>query len=183
MARIDWKSVVGSVAPTIAKSLGGPLAGTAVNALSQAVLGKPTATEAEVAEVLVKQGSPETLAKLKEADLQYAVKMKELGIDLEAIAVKDRMSARLREIALKDFTPKLLALCYTGGYFLVLYYLWKKGLPTFKDLPGYGLSVKDLINMLLGVLSAAQIAIISYYFGSSASSTHKSDILENMAKK
>lgn len=180
MASIDWKSIIGSVAPTIATALGGPLAGTAVNAVSQAVLGKPGGTQAEIAEAVAKSGNPEMLEKLKEAELQYAAKMKELGIDLEKIVVKDRMSARIREIALKDMTPKILALSYTMGYFLILYYLWRNGMPTF-DNPNY--SVKDLINTLLGVLSAAQMSIISYYFGSSASSAQKSDILEKMAKQ
>lgn len=180
MARIDWKSIVGSVAPTIAKALGGPLAGSAVNAVSVAVLGKPDGTQAEVAAVLAKSNGPDMLLKLKEAEMQYAVKMKELGVNLERILVKDRVSARLREVALKDVTPKILALFYTVGYFFILFYLWDKGIPDFGD-PKY--NVKELINTLFGVLSAAQMAIITYYFGSSASSTQKSEIMENMSKK
>lgn len=184
MARIDWKSIIGSVAPTIATALGGPLAGTAVNAVSQAVLGKPNGTQAEIAEVLTKSSNPEMLEKLKEAEMQYAAKMKELDVDLERIAVKDRMSARLREVALKDITPKILAFAYTLGYFFVLWLLWKKGMPTFKGIPPEQVvNVRDLINTLFGVLSAAQMAIITYYFGSSASSAQKSEILEKMAKK
>jgi hypothetical protein len=181
MARLDWKSLIGSVAPTIATALGGPLAGTAVNAVSQAVLGKPNGTQAEIAEVLTKSGNPEVLEKLKEAEMQYATKMKELGVDVEKIGVKDRMGARLREVALKDMTPKVLALSYTVGYFIILYYLWREGVPHFDEFPNY--NAKDLISTLLGVLSAAQMAIITYYFGSSASSAQKSEMLEKLTKR
>jgi hypothetical protein len=181
MARVEWKSIIGSVAPSLAKALGGPLAGTAVSAVSQALLGKPSGTQAEITEVLTKSNNPEILLKLKEADTQYAVKMKELGVDLEKIAVKDRAGARLREVALKDITPKILAFAYTFGYFFILWLLWTKGMPVFEKFPES--NVTDLINTLFGVLSAAQLAIITYYFGSSAGSAQKSNILERQAKK
>jgi hypothetical protein len=176
---IDWKSIVGSVAPTIATALGGPLAGMAVNAVSQAVLGKPNGSEAEIANAIAASNNPDILLKLKQAENDFAAKMQQLNIDLEKIAAEDRASARAREIAVKDKTPTILAYGYTLGYFLVLaflIYLGSRG----KQLDG---ASKDLVNVLLGILSAAEVAIIAYYFGSSSGSAAKSVTIEKLAEK
>jgi hypothetical protein len=176
MEKADWKSIVGSVAPTIATALGGPLAGMAVSAISQAVLGKPDASETDVANAVAKANSPETLTKLKEAENTFALKMKELDINVEKIAAEDRASARTREIALKDKTPRNLAYGYTIGYFIVLALIVCQG-----DKIAAG--VKDLVNILLGILSAAQMAIVTYYFGSSSGSAKKSEMLDQQLLK
>jgi hypothetical protein len=110
--------LIGSVAPTIATALGGPLAGMATSAISKAVLGKATGTQDEIVAVLEKSNNPDILLKLKEAELAFATKMKELDIDVAKIDAEDRASARQREIAKKDWMPKALALLYTVGYFL-----------------------------------------------------------------
>ncbi|MBI5874897.1 MAG: hypothetical protein HZB81_03470 [Deltaproteobacteria bacterium] len=129
MPNTDWKSIVGSVAPTIATALGGPLAGMAVSAISQAVLGKPDADEAEIGEAIVKSNNPEILLKLKTAEQEFAAKMKQLDIDMEKIAADDRASARQREVAVKDTTPRNLAYLYTVGYFVMISALFKFGVP------------------------------------------------------
>lgn len=175
MPNTDWKSIVGSVAPTIAAALGGPLVGMAASALSQAILGKPDASEAEIGEALSKSNNPEILLKLKTAEQEFAARMKELDINLEKIAADDRASARQREIAVKDNTPRNLAYLYTGGYFIMLAALFKFGVPDEGS--------KDLLNTLIGILSAAEVGIITYYFGSSAGSARKSEMLDKMLKK
>ena len=172
MARIDWRSIVGTVAPTIATALGGPLAGMAVSAVSQAVLGKPDATEPELEQAIVQSNNPEVLLKLKQAELAFAEKMQKLDIDLEGLASEDRESARQREVAIRDWMPKALALCYTIAYFVVLWLLWQ--IPVPKE-------AKELINTLFGILSAAQMSIIGYYFGSSAGSARKSQTIESLS--
>lgn len=174
MPNTDWKSIVGSVAPTIATALGGPLAGMAVSAISQAVLGKPDAAEAEIGEAIVKSNNPEILLKLKTAEQEFAAKMKELDIDLEKIAADDRASARQREVAVKDTTPRNLAYLYTGGYFVMIAALFKFGVPE---------ESRDLLNTLVGILSAAEVGIITYYFGSSAGSAKKSEMMDKLLKK
>lgn len=176
MGKVDWKSIVSSVAPTIASALGGPLAGMAVNAIAEKVLGKSEASETEVADVIAKANNPELLLKLKEAEDAFATRMKELDIDLEKMASEDRASARAREIAVRDKTPSILAYVYTIGYFVVLgVIIWQGARIDAK--------VNDLINILLGVLSAAEVGIINYYFGSSAGSTKKTDTMNELLKK
>jgi len=40
-----------------------------------------------------------------------------------------------------------------------------------------------LINTLFGIISAAQMSIICYYFGSSAGSARKSEMIEQSMKR
>ena len=176
MEKVDWKSIVGSVAPTIATALGGPLAGMAVSAVSQAVLGKPDASETDVASAIAKEKDPQILVKLKEAEFAFAAKMTELDIDIEKISAEDRASARAREIAVRDKTPRNLAYFYTIGYFVILALIVCQG----DKIPE---NVKDLINILLGILSAAQMGIVTYYFGSSSGSAKKSEMLDLQLQK
>jgi hypothetical protein len=174
MARIDWKGLIGTVAPTIATAFGGPLAGMATSAVSKALLGKPDGTETEIADTIAKSTDPDILLKIKQAEQEFAAKMKQLDIDVYKLDADDRANARAREIALKDWMPKVLALLYTVGYFIILGLMWKFPPPA---------DSKDLINTLFGIISAAQMAIITYYFGSSAGSARKSEMIEQTMKK
>ena len=166
----DWKSIIASVAPTLATALGGPFAGMAVAAISKAVLGKEDGTENEIAEVFA-SGNPDILAKIKEVDANFKLQMKKLDIDLEALAAADRDSARKRETETKDPTVRRLAYFYTFLYFLVLWAVWKYPIPA---------ESKDLLMILLGVLTGAQVQILNYYFGSSSGSSKKTDVLDRL---
>ncbi len=171
--KFDWKSLVRQVAPAIASTFGGPLAGMGVSALSTALLGKPDGTEADVA-VALATATPDTLLKIKQADQQFAVDMKKLDIDFEKIAADDRASARQREVAVKDNTPRVLAYVYTAGYFAMIAFLFKYGVPDANT---------DLINILVGILSTVQVAIITYYFGSSHGSAAKTALMAGLEKR
>lgn len=167
-----WKKILGAVAPTLATALGGPLAGAAVGALSKAVLNKDDGTEEEISQV-VSSGNPETLLKLKEADNTFKLEMQRLGVDLEALHAKDRDSARQREIAVRDNTPKILASVVVVGFFGVLAYMFKYGVPKEGD---------EALLILLGALGAGFGMVLSYYFGSSSGSMQKTAIMERLTK-
>lgn len=166
----DWKSLVRTVAPSIASVFGTPLAGMAVSAVANAVLGPEEAKEnpEKKLEAALATANPELLQKIKQADQDFKLKMEQLGVDLEKVAAEDRASARAREIAVKDKTPQILAFSYTLGYFALLFVVM------FHDLPD---AAHDLLNTLIGVLSAAQVGIMTYYFGSSAGSARKTELL------
>ena len=100
--------LVGSVAPTIATALGGPVAGMAVKALSNALLGHADGTEDEINAALANP-TADQLAALKKIDADFKVQMKSLDIDLERIAASDRDSARNYAIMTHDLTPRVLA--------------------------------------------------------------------------
>ena len=168
----DWKDVIKAVSPGIAGLLGGPLAATAVQALSQALLGKPDGTEAEVAAIAV-SGSPEALTRIKEAETSLKTALANAGVRLDEIAAGDRDSARRREIGTKDNTTKILAYCYTVGYFVMTATLLKTVVNE---------DMKDIVIALISIMSAAQLNIVNYYFGSSRSSAEKSNLIDRLSR-
>ncbi len=167
-------NLVRTVAPTIATAVGGPLAGMATRAISEALLGKPDGTEQELVEAAAK-ATPEQLLALKKAENDFAVRMRELDVDLERIANEDRNSARDREIKTKDWTPRLLAASITVGYFGVLFFMLLNGLPTTGG--------SEAMLVMLGTLGTAWGGVVAYYFGSSAGSKEKTDAMNKMVRK
>lgn len=167
-------NLVRTVAPSIASAVGGPLAGMATKAISEALLGKPDGTEEELAQAATK-ATPEQLLALKKAENDFALQMRELDIDLERIAGADRDSARNREIKTKDWTPKLLAGGITVGYFGVLFYMLTHGLPTTGG--------SEAMLVMLGTLGTAFGGVMAYYFGSSAGSKEKTEAMNRMVSK
>lgn len=165
---MDWRKIVATVAPALGTALGGPLGGMAVAAVSDALLGKPQGTEGEIVAALT-AGGPDALLKLKQADQAFAQKMRELDLDLERIHQADRASARDREARAGDsWTPRLLAGLVTVGFFGVLAWLLAYGKPEAGG---------DALLVMLGALGGAWASIISYYFGSSAGSAAKTQLL------
>lgn len=166
-------NLVRTVAPTIASAVGGPLAGMATRAISEALLGKPDGSEQELAEAAAK-ATPEQLLALKQAENDFAIKMRELDIDLERIANEDRNSARNREVATKDWTPRILAGLITVGYFGALFYMLRNGLPQHGG--------SEAMLVMLGTLGTAWGGVVAYYFGSSAGSKAKDEAMRRNAK-
>ncbi len=169
----DWRALVKSIAPTIGTALGGPLGGVAGMALAK-VLGVPDASSGDdtALAAAVQGASPSQLIALKEADQAFAVQMERLGFEniqaLEAIAAGDRANARDREVKTGDWTPKALAIVITLGFFGLLGYLMKSEPPA---------GSRDILNIMLGSLGAAWLGVVTYYFGSSAGSARKDEIL------
>lgn len=166
--REDWKKLVKTVAPGLATVIGGPLWGAAVQSISEATLGRPDGSEEEVA-VAVATGGAEALAKLKEGERAFLARMKELDIDVEKIHQADRADARAMAANTGDvWTPRLLALGITSGFFGVLSWLLTQGKP---DAGG------DALLVMLGALGGAWASVVAYYFGSSAGSAAKTEIM------
>lgn len=165
--KIDWRKVLGTVAPVLATAAGGPLAGVAAKTLASKLLGKPEATQEEI-ETAIVSASPETLIKLKEIELQFELDMQKVGIDFEKLATDDRASARAREVAVRDRTPALLAFLITLGFFGTLGWMLAYGKPA---------SGGDALLVMLGALGGAWASVCSYYFGSSAGSKLKTEAM------
>lgn len=165
--------LIGSVAPSIATALGGPLAGMATKALSQALLGNESGSEDDL-KAAMSNASPEQLSVLKKIDADFKVQMKSLDIDLEALAVDDRKSARSMQTETKDWIPRALAVSVTAGFFAILLYMLVYGLPT---------SGNEALLLLLGALQTAWGGIIAFYFGSSSGSQKKDSMIYNSTPK
>jgi hypothetical protein len=159
--------LLGQVAPTIATALGGPLAGVAVKALSGVLLGHENGSEDDVKAAMA-SASPDQLAALKKIDADFKVSMKELDIDLERIAAGDRDSARKMQTETKDWVPKLLAIVITFGFFGILVWMLVQGMPQ---------TGTEALLMMLGALGTAWTGVVNFYYGSSAGSKAKNDLL------
>lgn len=175
--KIDWDKTlrtVAAVAPTVATALGGPLAGMAVNVVA-ASLGIE-ASEAAISDA-VATGNPEVFLKLKQAEQELTLKLKELDIQLENIAMQDRDSARRREAEVQDRAPRILGYGITVGFFGVIGYVLVNGLGISDP------NVIGLIGILIGNVSSKVEQVYNYYFGSSAGSRRKSEQLTDIIKK
>lgn len=162
------------LAPFISTGLGlaGPYGAIASKLLAPILGVKPDASQDEYADALAK-ATPEQIAAIKQAEEQFQLQMKQLDIqsveDLVKLANDDRASARNREIQVKDKTPRILAyvvvtLCFLG-----------EGLYFFLGAPRN--ASPELIGRILGTLDSALILVLSYYFGSSAGSDRKTELL------
>jgi hypothetical protein len=89
--------------------------------------------------------------------------------DLIALEAADRDSARKREMTVGGYTMPILTGLYTVGYFGMMIGLMTHYLVIPADQGG-------LFQGLVGVLTAGQYAIMSYYYGSSAGSAAKTQI-------
>jgi len=172
---MDLGKIIGTVAPWIGTALGGPIGGAATRELCKAIgLTKDDPSQDEISQAIA-NATPDQLLALKKADQDFAVQMQTLGFknvaDLEKIAADDRASARDREIKTGDWTPRALAIAVTLGFFGVLVFLMKYDIPATEQ---------NVLNVMLGSLGTAWIAIVTYYFGSSAGSTAKSETIDKL---
>ena len=157
---MDWLK---TIAPTIATALGGPFGGLAYEAVSK-VLG----ISQDDAKKMLDDGklTADQIASVQQAEIALKAKAQELGLDFEQLAVQDRKSARDMQTNTHSFIPPALAIMVTLGFFGILVGLMME---TFKT--------SDALLLMLGSLGTAWTAIMSFYFGSSASSQAKDAML------
>ena len=154
-----------SIAPTIASALGGPLAGLAVEAISKAVGIDPKDVQTTIDSGKL---TSEQIGQIKLAEIEMAARAQELGLDFEKLSVQDRSSARDMQSATKSMIPSILAMLVTMGFFGILVGLMTEQFKT-----------SDALMMMLGSLGTAWTGIIAFYFGSSAGSQAKDQLLRN----
>ncbi len=180
-------SAVASFAPTIASMLAGPMAGQGVTMLEKVLGIDPGGGVEAISQKLQDaQLTNDQIVALREADAKHAEVLGQQGIDVNQINAAfeaglaktasemlvtdagDRSSARLRESNVRDLTPKLLAGLITIGFFGVM------GAVAFAPMQP---DAKEPILLLLGSLSTAWTAVVSYYFGSSSGAARGQELL------
>lgn len=168
---MDWKETLAKVAPTVATILGGPFAGVATQALASALGADPASVQK-----IVESGqmTGEQLAAIRKAELDLQGQLEAQGVQLEQIAANDRDSARKREEVVKDATPRYLAYLVTLGFFGLLAFLATNALPKGSE---------GILDVMVGSLGTSWVGIVTYYFGSSAGSERKTDLIAARAKK
>jgi len=158
---MDWLK---QIAPTIATALGGPLAGMAVSAISKAI----GVDEEKVGDLIANNKlTADQIAQVKLAEIELQKQAQELGLNFEKLEVEDRKSARDMQSATRSMMPPLLAGAVTVGFFSIMVMMF------FNNIDANN----PAILMMLGSLGTAWTGIIAYYFGSSAGSQAKTDLL------
>ena len=150
------KNVVGTLAPTIGSALGGPMGNMAANVIADVLGVKP---EPKALQQAVQNATPEQLAQIKKAELEFETQMKELDVDIFALETADKQDARQKFS--KDWTTRVMGIAVLGGF---LGYIFLVTLQPPEQ------NSEALINLVLGYLGGLARAEISFYFGASNSS-------------
>lgn len=163
-----------------AASLGGPLGTMAAAAIGGALgLGKSPAptTDAISTAIATAFADPAQRAALLKAEQEFQLQMEALGYqhaeEIEQIAAKDRDSARNREVQIKDRTPKILAAVIIAATVVVESYVT---IAVFHH-QTFDTQGAVIIGRILGMLDTSVGLVLAYYFGSSAGSAAKTDLL------
>ncbi len=173
---MDWKDVAGKLTGSGIKLLGNVLGETPIGKVTKlvsSVLGVGDSPN-EVYEELEK--NPDAVLKLKQLEADHELELRKIYLEEFKIEVDDKKSARDREIQLtkttgkKDWPTLVLGSVITVGFFgCISALMWV-------DMPQNN---KEQIIYLLGALSASFTSLVNYYFGSSAGSAKKTEILAN----
>jgi len=166
---MNWKDIVSTVAPVLGVALGGPFGGLAGKMIQEAL-----GVDSEDAAVQLIQSSPDALAKVKELELTFKTKMRELGIQEEQLHAQDRDSARKLAIAKGSGFQAFLTIVFMAGYFS-LFYLFFSGVEmVLNDWQ------RGQVGILIGVLTAAIPQLMAFWFGSSKGSADKNAMLNKI---
>lgn len=159
---MDWLK---TIAPTIATALGGPLGGLAYEAVSKVI-----GVSQDDAKSLLESGklSSEQITSIKQAELDLKKMEEQLGLNFADLANKDRASAREMQSATHSWIPPILAILVTFGFFGILVGLMTEQFKT-----------SEALMIMLGSLGTAWTGVIAFYFGSSAGSQAKDQMLHN----
>ena len=168
--RSRLKRAVARNAPKIAEAIGGPLAGSAIEALSRAIFGDEAVDENQLSEA-VENATPAQLLAIREAELAFRAELARIALDGKRIDAADRANARERQKAMGDWTSSVLGALIIGGFFIVLAaMIWRK-------LPA---NAETEFSIKLGALATMTAAVVNYFFGSSAGSREKTRLLSGV---
>ena len=160
---MNW---LNQIAPTIATCLGGPLAGLAVTALSKLFGVAPDQVQSMINDNKL---SADQIAAVQQEEIKFKEQTQALGLNFEQLAVEDRKSARDMQTVTGSLIPPMLSILVTLGFFGILVYLMVRPADT----------ANTPLMIMLGSLGTAWTGIIAFYFGSSAGSRVKDQMLFN----
>lgn len=165
---MDWLK---SIAPMLGTALAGPIGGAAASFLADK-LGIESKTIEAVTEVLNSgKLTPEQVSGIKLAEIEFEKFLKQHEIKLEELSTADRASARELQKTAPSVMPAVLTLLITCGFFGVLGWMLHDR---------HALDNPPLLIML-GSLGTAWTAATSFWFGTTAGSRAKTDLLASAA--
>ncbi len=164
----DWQSALKSVSPMIGTALGGPLGGAAAAFLADKLGVKEKTVEA-VANVLNKAKlTPEQVAQVKEAEIEFAKFCKTHNLDVMKLHMDNTKDARAMQVTTRSMMPAVMSILITIGFFGILGYMLTDDYKSSEPL-----------LVMLGSLGTAWVAVVNFWFGSSHGSQKKDEFLAN----
>jgi len=167
---MDLKTILKSAAPMLSAAIGGPFGAMAAKLAAEA-LGDPS-SKPEDLPTLMASATPEQIAALKKAEMDFKVRMTELGYaneeKLAALVVEDRKSAREMQTSTRSRIPGVLAVLVVLAWGLVQWFLLTHVVDQ---------SMRELVARVLGTLDGALMVVLSFYFGSSHGSQQKTELM------
>ena len=160
---LSW---IKTVAPMIGTALGGPLGGMAVGLLADKLGVEEKTIKAVSSAISDSKLTPEQVSSIRQAEIEFQKFLGQNKIDLERINMENTKSAREMHVANKSRTPQVLSFAITLGFFGVLYYML-----AMESKPS------EALLIMLGSLGTAWAAVCNFWFGSTAGSARKTDLL------
>lgn len=180
---IDWKGMIGDIAPGLAAALGGPLAGMAVKVIADKVLGKPGASDDDVVTALSTGAlSVEQIMALRSAEQTLQVEMAKIEQAREGAYLADTQSARQQtiELAREDshiaWAAPVISVVIVLGFFscvVILLFFQRE----------WDERTAGLLNVLFGALIPGFVSVVNYWLGSSAGSKRAGDAVRKIAEQ
>ena len=162
---MDWLK---TIAPMLGTALAGPLGGAAAAFLADK-LGIEGKTIESVTEVLNSgRMTPEQIVAIKLAEVDFDKFLKEHDIKVEQVHAQDRASARSMQSATQSPLPAVLSIMVTLGYFGILLGMMTGGLNSNES---------PALLIMLGSLGTAWGMVMSFWFGTTKSSSEKNEII------
>lgn len=183
---MDWKKLVGDIAPALGAALAGPFGGVAGIAIKKALDLPGDASDADLASAMQ---NPDVELKLKQAQYDFETKMEQHAIERESwdvkreeIAIQDKDSARKMFTETRDPTPRQLTIAISMMGILmsmgvgILFYAGK--------MTGLDAMSASILTLIVREIFAQMNQVSNFYFGSSSSSKAKDDFIHAaMVKK
>lgn len=147
---------VTTVAPLLGSVLGSPLAGVAINLLSNVFGTNPTDVQGLASKII---DNPSADLRIKSLENEHSEMLAKIASSDYVTEVDDRKDARKYSAQYKDFL-RHMAYLVTAGFFGVL-------LLMFLPIP-FNVSERELLSMLIGMLVSKWQTIVDFFYGSNS---------------
>ena len=169
-----WFQTLTGIAPMIATGLGGPMAGLAMNVLSQAT----GISDEDELEAALATGDPDIYSRIKAADQAFKIKLEELDISRDQLVYEDIQSARQMHAAQMEHTPSVLSYLSMVIFFGVVALVVTQ--PQFFT---ESTLAQNVAYMVIGASIGWVEKAYSFWLGSSRGSKSKSDAVNAILDK
>lgn len=177
---MGWKEIIGTLAPTVASALGGPLAGAAVVAIGE-LLGITEPTQDKI-KVAIENGSltGEQVSAIRLLELKLKGEEEERGFRYTELEFKDRDSARGRDTELNksgqhNYRADAMFMLAVAVIVGLVYSIWTE--------PSINEFMKGIVTLVLGRFLGYLDNIYSFEFGTTRGSQTKDATINKLSDK